>query len=168
VPSGGCPVGPEHGASLRFLDASIQEALRLRPSVPVGGLRLVKQRFLDARNDPYAFAVFGGSIRRCLGMAFALSLLRVAVATVLRRTELAIVAPHARPARQAFFVAPEAGLQVRCTMVRGTRAAEARAPYIVGDRAACDSRDRPCTCRTYRGRTTSPSIPSAGRARCRG
>ena len=149
--AGGGPVGPEHWSRLRYLDAAIKEALRLRPIAPVGGLRLVKQpfqlgdyvlppgttvgscayltfkdpalypdpeqyrpeRFLDTKVDPYAFAAFGGGIRRCLGMAFALNLLKGVCATVLSRTSLAIVSPHARPARHAFFVAPEAGLQVR-------------------------------------------------------
>jgi cytochrome P450 len=62
------------------------------------------ERFLDAKVDPYAFAVFGGGLRRCLGMAFALNLLKGVIATVLSRTTLAIVSPYARPARHAFFV----------------------------------------------------------------
>jgi cytochrome P450 len=148
---GGGSITPAHWPQLRYLDAAIKEALRLRPIAPVGGLRLVKQpfaigdyvlppgttvgscayltfkdpalypdpaqyrpeRFLDTKVDPYAFAAFGGGIRRCLGMAFALNLLKGVVATVLGRTSLAIVTPHARPARHAFFVAPEAGLQVQ-------------------------------------------------------
>ena len=41
------------------------------------------------------------------------SLVKGVIATALSRTTLAIVSPHARPARHAFFVAPEAGLQVQ-------------------------------------------------------
>jgi len=40
-------------------------------------------------------------------------LLKGVIATALSRTTLSIVSPHARPARHAFFVAPEAGLQVQ-------------------------------------------------------
>jgi cytochrome P450 len=55
----------------------------------------------------YALAAFGGGIRGCLGMAFALNLLKGVTATVLIRT-LMIVLSHVRPAHQAFFIAPEA------------------------------------------------------------
>ena len=56
------------------------------------------ERFLDAKVDPYAFAAFGGGIRRCLGMAFALNLLKGVIAIALSRAPLAIISPYARPA----------------------------------------------------------------------
>jgi cytochrome P450 len=42
-------------------------------------------RFLDKKPDPYAWLPFGGGIRRCIGMAFALQELKVVTATVLAR-----------------------------------------------------------------------------------
>jgi cytochrome P450 len=46
------------------------------------------ERFLDRKPDPYAWLPFGGGVRRCLGMAFALYELKVVLATVLARVSL--------------------------------------------------------------------------------
>jgi cytochrome P450 len=46
------------------------------------------ERFLDKKIDPYAWLPFGGGIRRCVGMAFALHELKVVTATMLRERAL--------------------------------------------------------------------------------
>jgi cytochrome P450 len=46
------------------------------------------ERFLDKKIDPYAWLPFGGGVRRCIGMAFALQELRVITATMLVRHTL--------------------------------------------------------------------------------
>jgi len=46
------------------------------------------ERFLDKKIDPYAWLPFGGGIRRCVGMAFALHELKVVTATLLRERAL--------------------------------------------------------------------------------
>ncbi len=44
--------------------------------------RFVADRFIGKKIDPYAWAPFGGGIRRCLGMAFALHEMKVMLATM--------------------------------------------------------------------------------------
>ena len=71
------------------------------------------ERFLDKKPDPYAWFPFGGGIRRCIGMAFALVEMRVVLATVLARVRLRLV--DERPARvvlRAFTHAPAKGVRV--------------------------------------------------------
>ncbi len=74
------------------------------------------ERFLEKKPDPYAWFPFGGGIRRCIGMAFALFEMRVVLATVLARVDLRLVAK--RPARvrlRAFTHAPSKGVRVIAT-----------------------------------------------------
>jgi cytochrome P450 len=71
------------------------------------------ERFLGKRViDPYEWTPFGGGIRRCLGMAFALFEMKVVVATVLLRARLRMARPDAPVARRGFFLAPEGGPRV--------------------------------------------------------
>jgi cytochrome P450 len=58
------------------------------------------ERFLGRKIDPYAWLPFGGGVRRCIGMAFALQELRVITATMLVRHGLRLV--RGRPSRPAF------------------------------------------------------------------
>ena len=147
----GEPLAAAHISRLEYLDAVIKESLRIRPIMPAGGARLVRQpleiggyvipagatlinglyllhrrpdlypepdtfkpeRFLRKRViDPYEWTPFGGGIRRCLGMAFALFEMKVVIATVLSRARLRIERPHARVERRGFFLAPEHGPRV--------------------------------------------------------
>ena len=61
--------------------------------------RFKLDRFLDKKPDPYAWLPFGGGVRRCVGMAFAMHELKVVSATILRERELRLAKP--RPARTA-------------------------------------------------------------------
>lgn len=86
------------------------------------------ERFLGKRDDPYGFAAFGGGPRRCLGMSFATYLLKAVLATAFTRSRLEIVAPHARPSRYAFFVAPERGLPVFMRSARAPASSSSAGP----------------------------------------
>jgi cytochrome P450 len=71
------------------------------------------ERFLGRRViDPYEWTPFGGGVRRCLGMAFALFEMKAVIATVLLRARLRIQNPQARVVRRGFFLAPEHGPRV--------------------------------------------------------
>jgi len=50
--------------------------------------RFQPERFLGRRTSPYEFFPFGGGVRRCLGMAFALFEMKVVLAEILSRVEL--------------------------------------------------------------------------------
>ncbi|MGF1464872.1 MAG: cytochrome P450 [Sandaracinaceae bacterium] len=75
--------------------------------------RFDPERFLGTRVSPYAFLPFGGGIRRCIGMAFALYEMRVVLATILRRVRLA-PAPGYRLGltRRSITFSPTRGLPV--------------------------------------------------------
>jgi cytochrome P450 len=140
----------EQLSRLEYLDATIKEALRLRPIIPVvarrtkakvvlGGYEIPAEtlivpsvynthrradlypepdafkpeRFLGKKPDPYAWLPFGGGVRRCLGMAFALYELKIVLATVLRSRELRLK-KHAplRVVLRSFVFAPAGGTPV--------------------------------------------------------
>ncbi len=72
------------------------------------------ERFLGKRViDPYEWTPFGGGMRRCLGMAFALFEMKTVITTVLSRARLRTETPHARAVPRGFFLVPERGLRVR-------------------------------------------------------
>jgi cytochrome P450 family 110 len=68
------------------------------------------ERFLERRPGPYEFFSFGGGIRRCIGMSFALFEIKVVLARVLSRCDLRL-APGYRPRmkRRAITIAPSRG-----------------------------------------------------------
>jgi cytochrome P450 family 110 len=68
------------------------------------------ERFLGKRPDPYAWMPFGGGVRRCLGMAFALHEMKVVIATVLSRARLRLARPGPqRVSLRSFFFGVEGG-----------------------------------------------------------
>ena len=145
------PITSAKIASLPYLDATMREALRLQPVVPlvgrildrpmtVGGYDLPKgagvvcsiylahrrpetypdpsrflpERFLGKKLTPAEFFPFGGGIRRCIGMAFALYEMKMVSAALLLRTRLALASK--RPievVRRAITLTPSEGLRVK-------------------------------------------------------
>jgi cytochrome P450 len=69
------------------------------------------ERFLGVKVDPYAWLPFGGGVRRCAGMAFALFEMKVVLATILRRARLRLDAP-VRVVRRTLTLAPSGGTRV--------------------------------------------------------
>lgn len=87
--------------------------LHRRPDLYPDPETFMPERFLGKHVvDPYAWTPFGGGVRRCLGMAFALFEMKVVIATVLQRVRLRIERPDAPVARRGFFLAPARGLRV--------------------------------------------------------
>lgn len=76
------------------------------------------ERFLERQFSPYEFYPFGGSNRRCIGAAFALFEMKLVLATILRRDQLALVnSKPLVPVRRGVTIAPKGeilmGLQQR-------------------------------------------------------
>jgi cytochrome P450 len=71
------------------------------------------ERFLGVKPDPYTWFPFGGGIRRCLGMAFALYEMKIVIASILSRLDLCL-APGStgRLARRSITFAPSDGSRV--------------------------------------------------------
>jgi cytochrome P450 family 110 len=73
-------------------------------------------RFVGSRPSPYEFLPFGGGARRCLGMAFALYEMKVVLATVLARAELAPMRGYRmKVVRRSITMAPSRGMPVVVT-----------------------------------------------------
>ena len=71
------------------------------------------ERFLGARPMPYEFFPFGGGVRRCIGMAFAIYEMKIVLAEVLQRVSLRAAPGYAvRPVRRSITLAPSQGVRV--------------------------------------------------------
>lgn len=137
-------------ASMHYLDAVVNETMRLCPVVPnigrelqapmeIAGCELPKGvvlapciylvhrradlwsdpekfdplRFIDSRPNPYQFFPFGGGTRRCLGAAFATYQMKIVLAEVIRRFDIAPVRGYTpRPARLSIAIGPSDGMPV--------------------------------------------------------
>lgn len=75
--------------------------------------RFLPERFLGKKTDPYAWFPFGGGVRRCIGMAFALYEMKTVLATILLRAKLRLA--KGRPLdilRRSLTLAPEGGTEM--------------------------------------------------------
>ncbi|MBD2250725.1 cytochrome P450 [Nostoc parmelioides] len=68
------------------------------------------ERFLEKQYSLYEYLPFGGSNRRCVGMAFALYEMKLILATVLANVDLALVDNYpVKPTRRGVTLAPSGG-----------------------------------------------------------
>ena len=85
-----------------------------RPEVYPDADRFDPSRFLGKKLTPTEFFPFGGGVRRCIGMAFALYEMRIVLARIFERAELTL-APRGpiRVQRRSITLMPSDGLLVR-------------------------------------------------------
>jgi len=84
-----------------------------RPDIYPEPSRFDPTRFLGVKPDPYAWFPFGGGIRRCLGMAFALYEMRVVLSLLFARAKLRLAQPGpVRVVRRTVTLAPAGGTRV--------------------------------------------------------
>jgi len=75
--------------------------------------RFRPERFLESKPTPYEFLPFGGGVRRCLGMAFALVEMKIVLANVLSRVEMRPAPGYqVRVVRRSVTLAPSEGMPV--------------------------------------------------------
>ena len=99
--------------------ASAVYLLHRRPDLYPDPTAFKPERFLGKRViDPYAWAPFGGGMRRCLGMPFALFEMKTVITTVLWRARLRARTTDARAVPRGFFLIPKRGLPVTLTSRR--------------------------------------------------
>ncbi|AKT39297.1 cytochrome P450 [Chondromyces crocatus] len=97
-----------------------------RPEVYTEPDRFNPDRFLGTKFSPYEFFPFGGGIRRCIGMAFALHEMKMVLATVLARTILRPAHDRAiRAVRRNITLTPSDG----CSVVLKRRAPRSTAAH---------------------------------------
>lgn len=76
--------------------------------------RFRPERFLERQFSPYEFFPFGGSNRRCIGAAFALFEMKLALVAILRRYDLALAQKRqVLPVRRGVTIAPKGGIKMR-------------------------------------------------------
>ena len=77
------------------------------------------ERFLERQFSPYEYLPFGGGNRRCIGLAFAQFEMKLVLATVLSRVELALLDHRPiKPVRRGVTMAPPGHLRM---VVTGSR-----------------------------------------------
>jgi len=77
------------------------------------------ERFLERQFSPYEYLPFGGGNRRCIGYAFAQFQMKLLLATVLSRYQLALVDRHPiHPIRHGPGLAPSEAVRMRITALR--------------------------------------------------
>jgi unspecific monooxygenase len=77
------------------------------------------ERFLLRQFTPYEYLPFGGGNRRCIGMAFALLEMKLVLATVLSRWQLALAdSKPVQPVRRGILLAPADGVRMVVTGMR--------------------------------------------------
>ena len=81
-------------------------------------LRFDSERFVSTKISPYAYLPFGGGVRRCIGMAFALFEMRVVLSEVLKRYRWRAAIPgEPRAVRRGVTMMPEGGMPILASRI---------------------------------------------------
>lgn len=144
------PLTPERIAKLEYLDATVREALRMQPVIPLVGrilqqpmrfagydlpagvglapsvyllhqnssvyanpTRFEPERFVGRQYKAHEWIPFGGGIRKCIGMAFAIYEMKMVLATMLSRVWLRAAPGYSpRAVRRSITLTPSEGMPV--------------------------------------------------------
>ena len=91
-----------------------------RPELYPANDRFDPERFLRRTYSPYEYLPFGGGARRCVGMQLAIYEMKVILATIFDRYELALAKGQTVvPVRRMVAVAPSGGPRMVVTSARG-------------------------------------------------
>jgi cytochrome P450 family 110 len=76
------------------------------------------ERFLERQFSPYEYFPFGGGNRRCIGMALAMMEMKLVLATILSRFQLALTDTRpVKPVRRGLTVAAPSHLRIKVTKI---------------------------------------------------
>jgi cytochrome P450 len=91
-----------------------------RPEVYPNPTRFDPDRFLGKKLSPSEFFPFGGGVRRCIGMAFALYEMKIVLARLFERVDLSLPegSRSIRAERRSITLMPKSGLPVRVERLR--------------------------------------------------
>lgn len=109
--------------------------LHQRPDLFPEPKKFKPERFLERQFSPYEYLPFGGSNRRCIGMAFALFEMKLVLATILRRYQLALTNRRkVKPVRRGVTLAPPSWMRMTVNLsyahIQGTDFSNATATAI--------------------------------------
>jgi cytochrome P450 len=95
-------------------------SLHFNPSIWPDPDRFDPDRFIGRKHSPFEYAPFGGGYRRCLGAAFAVNELAVAIGTILKSIELRMPArersrPPPRSVARGIAVTPHREIKLEVT-----------------------------------------------------
>lgn len=93
--------------------ASCPSVIHTRPDYYENPLEFDPTRFIGVAPDPHRWLPFGGGIRRCIGMTFALYEMKLIVASILQSTRFEPVDVRTTAASQGSFFGPAGGVGVR-------------------------------------------------------
>ena len=80
------------------------------------------ERFLQRQYSPYEYFPFGGSNRRCIGSALAMLEMKLVLATILSRFELALTNNRPlKPVRRGLTLAPPANMRMVANQLRSQK-----------------------------------------------
>ena len=83
-----------------------------RPDAYPNPTRFDPERWIGVKPDPFTWLPFGGGIRRCIGMAFAMFEMRVVLQTIVQRADLRLADGPARVVRRGITLAPSDGRRI--------------------------------------------------------
>lgn len=102
-----------------------------RPEVFPEAKQFQPERFLNQKFSPYEYLPFGGGARGCIGMAFSMLEMKLVLATILSRYQLALADPRpVQPVRRGITLVPSGGVPV---VVKHERTAKPFEPIKVRD-----------------------------------
>lgn len=76
--------------------------------------KFIPERFLERNYSPFEFMPFGGGVRRCIGEALAIFEMKLVLATIMAKYDLALATTRPeKPKRRGVTLAPENGVLMR-------------------------------------------------------
>jgi unspecific monooxygenase len=96
--------------------------LHQRPDLYPNPQEFKPERFLERQFSPFEFMPFGGGARRCIGEALALFEMKLSLATILLRYQLALADQRPEvPRRRGVTLAPARGVKIQIVGQRAAR-----------------------------------------------